>query len=491
MDNLLSIKGLTKSHGHTRALRGVDLDIARGEVVGLLGENGAGKSTLISILGGYDTPDGGTMSIAGEGYVASTSDEAMAVGIGSIRQKFSIDPELTVAQAIFRASFHANKPADEQRERALELLGRVNLEIDPDAKMGDLVRAEQALIEVVRMQAEETQLVLMDEVAATFNDYEIFQLHEITRRLIKEGRSVIYITHRIDELRSLADRIAILRDGVVATEFDPRDLGPEEIVYKMLERNIVMGTRPEEYEGEDVRLEVENLSSEDGSLKDVSFSVGRGEIFGLTGIRRSGMNEVAGALVGVKSDVTYSKLQMDGEAIKLDSAEDAVKQGIGYLSDNDDELGIANERSIAKTLMGGDVDEAGFVHEVSALRDVVNQVQKLRIKTTNIQGEVGNLSGGDQQKVALARWMTTDCDLLILNHPTRGIDVGARSDIYQMLKDLALKGTSIIIIGSEMGELVELCNRIAVMRDGSLVSIQRNKEADEDTLMEDVLGDDF
>lgn len=355
--------------------------------------------------------------------------------------------------------------------------------------MGELVRSEQALIEVVRMQAEETQLVLMGEVAATFNDYEIFQLHEITRRLVKEGRLVIYITHRIEELQSLADRIVIMRDGEISTEVDPHKADFEEIVYKMLQRNVVLGTRPAEYEGDDVRLKVGNLRSNDGYLKDVSFSIGQGEIFGLTGIRCSGMSDVAGALVGVNTDVTYGALEMDGKSISISSPEDAVAHGIGYLSDNDDELGIANERSIARTLMGDQTNEAGFVHEVSALRDVVSQVQRLRIKTTNIQGEIGNLSGGGQQKVALARGMITECDLLILNHPTRGIDVGARSDTYDMLKNLAANGTSIMIIGSEMSELVELCHRIAVMRDGQIVSIQNNKEANEDTLMEDVLGE--
>lgn len=185
--------------------------------------------------------------------------------------------------------------------------------------MGDLVRSEQALIEVVRMQAEETQLVLMGEVAAAFNDYEIFQLHEITRRLVKEGRLVIYITHRIEELQSLADRIVIMRDGEISTEVDPHKADFEEIVYKMLQRNVVLGTRPAEYEGDDVRLKVGNLRSNDGYLKDVSFSIGQGEIFGLTGIRRSGMSDVAGALVGVNTDVTYGALEMDGKSISISS----------------------------------------------------------------------------------------------------------------------------------------------------------------------------
>ncbi len=492
MDNLLSVKGLTKNHEQLRALKGVDLNVGRGEVVGLLGENGAGKSTFLSILGGWDTADSGELILAGEPYSPKSPDEALACGVGSIRQKFKVDPGLTVAEAIFRSTFHAEKSVDEQRERAQKLLTDADVKISPDTKMGDLVRAEQALVEVVRMEAEETQLVLMDEVAATFNDYEIFQLHEITRRLVEEGRSVIYITHRLDEIRSLADRAVILDDGLISHEISPGRMSSKEIAYKMFQREIPMGQRPEQFVCQDDKLVVENLNSKDGFLKNVSFSVGRGEVLGLTGMRRSGINEVAAALVGVKP-ATFSILRIDGQDITLNGPEDSVLYGMGYLSDDDDELGLANERSIAKTLMesiGIESNPAGFLHEVSALREVAEQVQKLHIKTTNIQGEVGKLSGGDQQKVALAKWITADCEVLILNHPTRGIDVSAKSEIYKMLKELTEKGTSIIMIGSDMSELMELCNRIAVMRNGELVLMQTNEGATEDLLMEAAIGND-
>lgn len=492
MNSLLSVKELTKTHDQLRALRGVNLEVAPGEIVGLLGENGAGKSTFLSILGGWDTPDSGAMTLAGELYAPKSADEALVAGVGSIRQKFKVDPELTVAQAIFRSSDKGDRPDAELIADATSMIQAAGLEINPTAKMGDLVRAEQALVEVLRMEAEDTRLVLMDEVAATFNDYEIFQFHEITRRLVAEGRGVVYITHRLDEIRSLADRALILEEGVIAHELVPGKMSSEEIAYKMFNRAIPMGQRPDKFEGDNERLYIEKLSSADGFLKNVSFAVDRGEIFGLTGLRRSGINEVASAIVGVDTDVTWGTLRISGQEAEVNSPEDAVKYGIGYLSDNDDELGLANERSIAKTLMestGVDMKPEGFLHEVSALREVAEQVRKLRIKTTNIQGEIGKLSGGDQQKVALARWMTSDCDVLILNHPTRGIDVNAKSEIYKMLRELTDKGTSIIMIASDMTELIELCNRIAVMRDGELVSIQSNDEATEDTLMEQAIGD--
>lgn len=494
MGNLLSVKNLTKNHEHLRALKGVDLEVAAGEIVGLLGENGAGKSTFLSILGGWDRPGGGTITLAGQKYAPRSPEEALEAGVGSIRQKFRVDPDLTVAQAIFRSTEHAKDDESSLVARAKELLDEIGLTVDPTAKMGDLVRAEQALVEVVRMEAENTQLVLMDEVAATFNDYEIYQLHEVTRKLAAEGRAIIYITHRIDEIRSLANRAVILADGTIDTEITPGSMTADEIAFKMFNREIEMGGRPDDFAGEEAKLVVENLISSEGSLNKVSFSVGRGEIFGLTGLRRSGINEVAAALVGVDSSVTFGALKVNGQDATIGSPEDSVALGIGYLSDNDDELGLANERSIAKTLMenaGLKEPPEGFLHEVSALREVAEQIQKLRIKTTNIQGEVGKLSGGDQQKVALARWITSDCEILILNHPTRGIDISAKSEIYKMLVGLTEKGTSIILIGSDMSELIGLCNRIAVMRAGEIVSVQQNRAATEDTLMGQALGEDL
>lgn len=494
MESLLSVKNLTKNHEHLRALRGVNLEVASGEIVGLLGENGAGKSTFLSILGGYDRPGGGTITLKGKKYAPQNPAEALAAGVGSIQQKFKVDPKLTVAQEIFRSTEHAQESAQQLEARAKELLEEMGLEVDPATPMGELVRAEQALVEVARMEAEDTQLVLMDEVAATFNDYEIYQLHEATRRLAKGGRAIIYITHRIDEIRSLANRAVILSDGVIGAELTPGNLTAEEIAFKIFNHPVALGGRPAAYQQEEAKLVVEGLSSPQGKLKEVSFSVGQGEIFGLTGLRRSGINEVAAALVGVDQAATFKTLRIKGQDVTLTSPEDSVAQGIGYLSDNDDELGLANERSIAKTLMenaGLKENPEGFLHEVSALREVAEQIQKLQIKTTNIQGEVGKLSGGDQQKVALARWMTTDCEILILNHPTRGIDVSAKSEIYKMLVELTQKGTSIILIGSDMSELIGLCNRIAVMREGQIVSLQENQQATEDTLMGEALGEEL
>lgn len=432
MENILQVTGLTKNHAHFRALKGIDLTVGAGEIVGLVGENGAGKSTLISLLSGLSRPNGGAMILCGDNYTPQNEQDARSAGVGAVHQRFAMNGSLTVAEAIagFEHGVHGDR--ESLLERAREVLRDSGVELDPEAHISSLMRAEKALVEVLRVRMEDPRLVLMDEVAATFNDHEVATVHAMTRQLASQGRGVIYITHRIDEVRSLADRIVVMREGTIKEEFVPREVGADQTVFSMLERELPERDRPGGQEHEDEALTVRGLSTDSG-LNGVDLTLRRGEVLGLTGLRRAGMNELAGAVVGVHPG-SYAQLQVSGKDVGINSAQDAVELGIGYLFDNDDELNEAHEQSVARRLRHDDPDpDAGFVREVTALREVVAQVKALHIKTHDIQGQVGKLSGGDQQKIALARWMSTDCDILILNHPTRGIDVGAKGDIYDML----------------------------------------------------------
>ncbi len=490
MENILQVTGLTKNHAHLRALKGIDLTVGAGEIVGLVGENGAGKSTLISLLAGLSRPNGGTMTLCGDKFAPQNEQDARAAGVGAVQQRFAMTGSLTVAEAIAGFERGAHGDRESLLERAREVLRDSGADLDPEAHISSLMRAEKALVEVLRVRMEDPHLVLMDEVAATFNDHEVATVHAITRQLANQGRGVIYITHRIDEVRSLADRIVVMREGAIKEEFVPREVGADQIVFSMLERELPERDRPSGHDHEDEALSVRGLSTDSG-LNGVDLTLKRGEVLGLTGLRRAGMNELVGALVGVHPG-SYDQLQVSGKDVSINSAQDAVALGIGYLSDNDDELNEAHEESVARRLRNDDPDpDAGFIREVTALREVVAQVKALHIKTHDIQGQVGKLSGGDQQKIALARWMSTDCDILILNHPTRGIDVGAKGDIYDMLTDLTSKGTSVLLISSEMSELLQWCHRILVMRDGQIVSEQFNDQATEDTLMAAVTGEEL
>ena len=490
MNNILQVTGLTKNHAHLRALKGIDLSVGAGEIVGLVGENGAGKSTLISLLAGVAQPDQGTMTLCGDSFAPQNEQEARSAGVGAVQQRFVMDGSLTVAEAIAGLGRRADGDREELLERAREVLRDSGADLDPDAHISSLMRAEKALVEVLRVRREDPHLVLMDEVAATFNDHEVATVHGITRQLARQGRGVIYITHRIDEVRSLADRVVVMREGAIKEEFVPREVGADQIVFSMLERALPERDRPGGHDHPDAALSVRGLSTDSG-LSGVDLTLKRGEVLGLTGLRRAGMNELVGALVGVHPG-RYDQLQVSGEDVTIRTPQDAVELGIGYLSDNDDELNEAHEESVARVLRSDALDpDAGFVREVTALREVAAQVKALHIKTHDIQGQVGKLSGGDQQKIALARWMSTDCDVLILNHPTRGIDVGAKGDIYEMLTDLTSKGTSVLLISSEMSELLQWCHRILVMRDGRIVSEQSNDQATEDTLMAAVTGQEL
>lgn len=489
MNELLSVHGLVKNHGQVRVLKGVDLTVSPGEIVGLVGGNGAGKSTLISVLSGSTQPNSGEILLNESPYRPTGDDDARSCGVGVVHQRFNLNQGLSVVQAIAGFDLAVPEDPDGATQKAREILTDSGVQVDPDSAVQELMRAEQAIVGVLRLQYQNPQLMLLDEVAASFNDQEVALVHSVLRALARQGAGIIYITHRIDEVRSLADRILVMRQGQIKDEFIPREVKVDDIVYSMFERRIVQPGRPGAVAGpQEEVLRVEGASTSDG-LSDVSLELHRGEVLGLTGLRRAGMNQLVSALVGADS-AQFRTLQVKGQDVTINSADDAVSLGIGYLSDTDDDLEAALEVSVARRLMKDDYDpNAGFVREVSALRDVAAQVKTLRIQTHDIQSQVGDLSGGDQQKIALARWMRSECDILILNHPTRGIDVGSKGDVYDMLRELTERGTAVLLVSSEMTELLQWCQRILVMRDGRIVAQQHNEHATEDTLMSAALGD--
>ncbi|WP_425307452.1 sugar ABC transporter ATP-binding protein [Ammonicoccus fulvus] len=477
---LLRIDGVEKSHNGHRVLQGVHLDVKAGEVVGLVGENGVGKSTLMSIIAGDYPSDAGEMFLGGEAYTALDHDHARTQGIRLIRQDFRIDPNLTLAQAIFRSGPMAGLPHEQLRRQAQHLLRDVGITLNPDARVGDMHRSELGLAEAARVLAEDAQLVIMDEVGATFNVREAQDLHFITTRLTRQGRSVIYISHRLREVISVADRIAVLVGGRVSKEFNADDITPDHIADAMLSQRYQESASREGHVRPEVLLEVDGLSAE--PLEDVSLSVHRGEVLGLVGPRRSGVNQIVGAVAG-EIPATWRTLTFDNKPVTIQTPADAAALGIAYFSDEADELGITESESIARSLMtGGWRDDLDFATEVAALREVIETLQQLRIRTKSLQAEVKTLSGGDKQKVALHQWMTEDRELIILNEPTRGLDVGARRRIFKTLAEHTAKGKSAILLTSNTTELLEWCDRIAMVRDGRIVRIAPAGDLDEDEI---------
>ncbi len=488
MDLLLHADDIHASYDHRRILKGVSLSVCRGEILGLIGTNGAGKTTLMGVLAGSHRVDAGVMTLAGEKYGPETIEEAQACGVGLIPQNFRIDPQLTIASAIFRGTFQAAKPHDELRDQASKLIRDIGVNLDPDAKVGSLIRAEQALVEVLRMVAEEAQLVIMDEVAASLPDHDVAVLHQVLRMLVRQGRAIIYITHRLDEVRSIAHRIAVLRDGQVHKILEASHTDVDELAFLLLQHELEGSARPSDpAEGHEL-LRVVSLSTA-ARVRDVTFNVAKGEIFGLVGTHRSGVYELVEALAGVRPS-TSGQILMHGQAVQIRNAQDARSLKIGYLSDAVDD-GEATGTIVEGLQRRGDGDEPNLREEITQLRGVADVIRRMRISTTNIHGNLSTLSGGDRQKVQLAKWMTADCDLLILSHPSRGIDIGAKEAVYQMLTELSLTGVAVILLSSDLSELISWCHRVGVMRDGELVTIEANANTNEDVLVHHMLGVKF
>ncbi|WP_284974712.1 sugar ABC transporter ATP-binding protein [Arthrobacter sp. efr-133-TYG-104] len=485
MDLLLHADDIHASYDQRRILKGIGMSLYRGEILGVIGTNGAGKTTLMKVLAGSHQHDAGHIMMAGERYSPESPEEARACGVGLIPQNFRLDPELTVAKAIFRGTFQAAKSHAELRAQALELIDGIGVSMDPDAKVGTLIRAEQALVEVLRMVAEEAQLVIMDEVAASLPDHDVAILHHVLRMLVGQGRAIIYITHRLDEVRSIAHRIAVLRDGKVHRMVNASQTSVDELTFMLLRQKLEDTARPADPADASEVLQVRNLAV-GNVVRNVSFSVAKGEIFGIVGTHRSGVYQLTEALVGIRPSIS-GDIFMHGNKVEIRRLEDARRLKIGYLSDVDDNL--EPQASIVEGLQqSSEVTQDTLQAEVSQLRGVIELVRRMRINTTNIHGSLTHLSGGDRQKVQLARWMTTDCDVLILSHPSRGIDIGAKEVVYKMLNELSQTGVAIILLSSDLSELVSWCHRIAVMRDGELVTIEANANTNEDVLVHHMLG---
>lgn len=488
MDLLLHADDIHASYDHRRILKGVGLSVHRGEILGLIGTNGAGKTTLMGVLAGSHRHDAGTMTLAGEKYGPDSMEEAQACGVGLIPQNFRIDPQLTIASAIFRGTFQAGKSHHELRDQASKLIRDIGITLDPDVKVGTLIRAEQALVEVLRMVAEEAQLVIMDEVAASLPDHDVAVLHQVLRMLVRQGRAIIYITHRLDEVRSIAHRIAVLREGRVHKVLEASHTDVDELAFLLLQQELEGSARPTDPAGGEEALRVVNLSMED-KVREVTFNVAKGEIFGLVGTHRSGVYELVEALAGVRPS-TSGHILLHGRPARIRGVQDASRLKIGYLSDAAGECGEAG--SIVDGIQPvREADGANLRDEISQLRGVTDVIRRMRISTTNIHGNITTLSGGDRQKVQLAKWMATDCDVLILSHPSRGIDIGAKETVYKMLSELSETGVAIVLLSSDLSELISWCHRVGVMRDGELVTIEANANTNEDVLVHHMLGVKF
>ncbi|QEO16023.1 sugar ABC transporter ATP-binding protein [Agromyces intestinalis] len=481
---------MSKGFPGVQALDDVRLELRHGEVLALVGENGAGKSTLMKLLAGIYEPDAGTIRLNGRELQIDGPRHAQELGISIIHQEFNLMPDLTIAQNIFigREQRVAGTFLDERglNRRARELFDRLGLALDPTERVEHLTVARQQMVEIAKALSFDARVLIMDEPTAALNDAEVDVLFGLIERFRTPETGVIYISHRMEELSRISDRITVLRDGRYIDTLVTADTDQREVISLMVGRRIQGEARPAPLEaaGEPV-LTVTGLSTKH-LLKNVSFEARAGEILGFAGLMGAGRTEVARAIVGADRR-TAGTVTLHGREVQIQNPADAARLGIGYLSEDRKQLGVLLERSVRENIVLASLRDylsGVFVSDRRIERTGRDYVQKLRIKTPSTAQLVKNLSGGNQQKVVIAKWLAKDCDVLIFDEPTRGIDVGAKEEIHGLLRELAAQGKAIIVISSELPEVLRLSDRIAVMAEGRLTAVLDNAEATQENLMD-------
>lgn len=471
MLSLLRMENIKKSFNRIEVLHGIDLEIHEQEIVALLGENGAGKSTLMKILAGVHLPTSGKIFTEEQEVIISSPKESQNLNISIIHQEFNLLGDLSVSENIYLGKaitkrFSGVIDWEAMNVETVDLLKMVGLEhISPSRLIKDCSVAERQLVEIAKALSFDSKILIMDEPTATLNDEETNNLLDLMRELRNKGLGIIFITHRLDEVMKVADRAEILRDGQYIGGGDVSKMTKDEIVTMLVGRDLTKMFPGRTSHGTELVLEVNNISVKK-KLHDITFEVKNGEILGVAGLLGSGKTELSKALFGLIK-LSHGEVRMMGE--KVNSPKEAIDSGISLVTDDRKDEGIISELSVAENLLLPSyrkISRLGVLSKKKMTVIVDKWFKNLDIKASSSKESVGNLSGGNQQKVVLGKWLQMNPKLLILNEPTRGIDIGAKAEIYKIINDLSEKGISIILISSEMPELLEMAHRILVMHEG-------------------------
>lgn len=490
---ILEMNKISKNFGGVKALIDVSLKLRKGEIHALIGENGAGKSTLIKILAGAYQKNSGQIKVDGEEVRMSTSKHAIDLGISVIYQEFMLAPDLTVAENIFIDSMSGSGLFINWKKlikKAKEQLSRLGFEnIDPEEKVGNLTVAHQQIVEICKCLARNSKILVFDEPTAVLTFSETKSLLEIIKKLKADGVSIIFISHRLEELFEISDNITVLKDGKYVDTVETSSIDKEQLVTMMVGRDIsqLFPERNSEI-GEEI-LRVDNLYTED-KIEDVSFSVKRGEVVGFSGLVGSGRTETMRAIYGIdkikSGEVTYF-----GKKMKFKNPRDAIKNGFGLLAEDRKNQGLVIEQSIrmnttlAKMKKVKKMDVINYKNEKEV---VENLLASISTRYGDIDDQANSLSGGNQQKISIAKWLFADCKFIVLDEPTRGVDVGAKTEIYKIINELAESGVGVIVISSEMAEIIGTCDRAIVMREGKVTGEVDKANLNEDNLIKLAMG---
>jgi ribose transport system ATP-binding protein len=486
---LLRMQGVSKRFDNVVALAGVALDVRRGEVHAICGENGAGKSTLMKILSGVYVPDEGEIRIDGTPVSIAGLQQAQALGIVMIHQELNLVPHLSVAENIWlgrepRRGWFVDR--ERQRDGARACLQRLGVDIDPDAEVSTLSIAQQQMVEIAKALSMQARLLIMDEPTSSLGEADAARMLRVVQDLKREGVGILYISHRLDELDHIVDRVTVLRDGQYIATLDWSATSIPEIVGLMVGRELNQQFPPSTRQaGQEVVLKVSGLRR-DGVFGPVDFELRRGEILGFAGLVGAGRTEVARALFGA-DPVDAGRVELAGQGVSLRSPRDAIAAGIAYVSEDRKAHGLAVKMSVAHNItlanLGAVSSRLGFIDAARERETAEHYIQRLGIRTPSPEQVARLLSGGNQQKIVIAKWLFRQARVILFDEPTRGIDVGARYAIYQLMDELAAAGIGVIMISSDLPEIMGLTDRVAVFRQGRLAALLETRHCSQQHIM--------
>ena len=491
---ILQMSKINKHFPGVIALDSVDFAINKGEVVALAGENGAGKSTLMKILGGVYQPDGGQIFVDNKEVSIRGVSDATENGIGFVHQELNVLDNLTVAENVYLGREPKNYGFLINRKKLNSdtdiYLKRLGLTFSSKTPLNELSIAQQQMVEISKALSMNARIVIMDEPTSSLTLTETEMLLSVIKDLRNQGVSIIYISHRLCEIKKIADRVVVLRDGKNAGSLERNEINHDAIVKLMVGRDIVRKEKKKIESNQKSLIEVKNLQTKRYPNKTLNFEVRMGEILGFAGLVGAGRSEAAQALFGVDAPIS-GNISIDGKQIKIKSAKDAIQNGIYLIPEDRRNCGLILDISIRENVTLPALSKyssIGLVNKTSETKTAQEFCTKLNVKAPSIESNAGNLSGGNQQKVVLAKWLSLDPKMLIFDEPTRGIDVGAKSEIYQLMRDLAKNGVAILMISSDMEEVLSESDRIAVMHEGSIIGILERSEANEESVMKLAVG---
>ena len=489
MSALLTMKNIKKSFSGVAALKNAELELNKGEVVALMGENGAGKSTLMKILTGIYSKDEGTVTFEGKEVEYKSVSESEEAGIAIVHQELNMMNDLTVAQNLFIGKERKKGIFIDDAKMAgdaKELFKKLNVDINPNVKIGSLTVGKQQMVEIAKAISTNAKVIVFDEPTAALTDSEIEELFKVINDLRDKGTGIIYISHRMDEINVISDKVIVMRDGEYVGTLVTKECTKDDIIKMMVGRTVFMEpkTKSDVSADAEVVLRCENLNR-GKHVRDVSFDLRKGEILGFSGLMGAGRTEVARLIFGA-DPMDSGKIYIHGKEVSIKSTKDAVNAGIGYLSEDRKRYGLLVDKSVEENTCLSSLEKftKGLFIDGSKSKTVSEKyVQELRTKTPSVTQIIKKLSGGNQQKVVIAKWLVKDSEILIFDEPTRGIDVGAKSEIYDLMERLVKEGKSIIMISSELPEVLRMSDRVVVMCEGRITGCLDISEASQEGIM--------